>query len=171
MRRLGSLIRRSARSKKLAVLDESDRSPGVFGTVACAAAPRAALNGVAGTGVPYPPEPWEPKLEVDEGKAFEIAGSVVLIGLGKDGPLIEFMVVDLVKKRGAWVRDVMDDKLGGPIDPRLFDVRWDQGESLMARLASLTVLWSGFMSCLTSGLRSLWSFPGPVYAVASSPQA
>jgi hypothetical protein len=51
MRLLGWLINRSARSKKLTVLELCDLSPGVFGTVACAAAPRAALNGVAGTGV------------------------------------------------------------------------------------------------------------------------
>jgi hypothetical protein len=53
------------------------------------------------------------------------------------------------------VRDVIDERLGGPIIPELFAVRWLQGESLMARLASLTVLCRGFMSCFTSKLRSL----------------
>jgi hypothetical protein len=43
-------MKRSARSKNVAVLD-AERRPGVLGTVACAAAPRAALRGVAGTGV------------------------------------------------------------------------------------------------------------------------
>ena len=51
MRRFGCDIKRSARSKKLTVLEDCDRSPGVLGTVACAAAPKAALKGVAGTGV------------------------------------------------------------------------------------------------------------------------
>ena len=100
-----------------------------------------------------------------------IVGSVVLMGLGKDGALTDVMVVVLDGNRGACVRDVMDDRLGGPIMPMLLDVRCDQGESLMARLASLTVLWSGFISCLTSGLRSLCSLPGPVYSAASSPHA
>jgi hypothetical protein len=66
---------------------------------------------------------------------------------------------------------VMEDKLGGPIMPMLLAVRCDHGESLMARVASLTVLWSGFISCFTSGLRSLCSLPGPVYSAASSPHA
>lgn len=56
MRRLGWLIKRSALSKKLTVLEDCERSPGVFGTVACAAAPKAALSGVAGTGVGNPLE-------------------------------------------------------------------------------------------------------------------
>lgn len=55
--------------------------------------------------------------------------------------------------------------------PKLLEVRWDQGESLMARLASLTVRWRGFMRAFTSGLRSLWSLPCWVYAAASSPHA
>lgn len=33
--------------------------------VAWAAAPNAALNGVAGTGVLYPPDPCDPKLAVE----------------------------------------------------------------------------------------------------------
>ena len=136
------------------MLEDCDRSPGVFGTVACAAAPRAALNGVAGTGVGYPLEPCEPKLVVAEGKADTIVGIEVLIGPGNEGPPPE-TIVGLAKNLGAEVRDVIDDRLGGPIIPEVFAVRWLQGESLMARLASLTVLCRGLMSCFTSKLRSL----------------
>jgi len=55
-RRLGWLSSRSARSKTLSVLEPCEGILGVLGTVAWAAAPRAALSGVAGTGVLYPPE-------------------------------------------------------------------------------------------------------------------
>jgi hypothetical protein len=153
------------------VLEDCDRNPGVFGTVACAAAPNAALNGVAGTGVGYPPEPCEPRLMVADGKADAMAGIEVLMGPGNEGPPPETIVRPPPRNLGADVRDVIDDKLGGPIIPELFAVRWLQGESLMARLASLTVLCNGLISCFTSKLRSLWSFPCWVYAAASSPQA
>jgi len=92
------------------------------------------------------------------------------MGPGNDGPPPE-TIVGLPRNLGADVRDVMDDKLGGPIMPELFDVKWLQGESLMTRLASFTILCRGFISCFTSKLRSLWSFPCCVYAAASSPQA
>jgi hypothetical protein len=154
MRLLDWFIKRSARSKKFTVLDDWDRSPGVLGTVACAAAPRAALSGVAGTGVGYPPDPCEPKLIVADGKAVAIAGIEVLIGPGNEGPPPE-TIVGLPKNRGAVIRDVIDDRLGGPIMPELFAVKWLHGESLIARLASLTVLCRGFMSCFTSKLWSL----------------
>lgn len=149
------------------MLEDCDLGPGVFGTVACAAAPRAALNGVAGTGVGNPPEP---KLIVAEENVDTMVCNEVLIGPGKDGPPPE-TIVGLPRNLGDEVRDVIDDKLGGPIIPELFAVKWLHGESLMARLASLTVLCRGFMSCFTSKLRSLWSFPCWVYAAASSPQA
>jgi hypothetical protein len=124
----------------------------VLGTVACAAAPSAALKGVAGTGVEYPLE-----LVADE-YADVAAGIEVLMGPGNEGPPPE-TIVDRPRNLGAEVRDVMDDKLGGPIIPDVFDVKWLQGESLMARLASLTVRCRGFMSCFTSKLSSLWSLP------------
>jgi hypothetical protein len=133
------------------VLDDCDRSPGVFGTVACAAAPRAALRGVAGTGVG---EPCDPILMVAEGNAAEIDDIDVLMGPGKEGPPPE-AIVDLPRNLGAEVREVIDDKLGGPIMPELFAVRWLHGESLMARLASLTVLCKGLISCFTSKLNNL----------------
>lgn len=38
---------------------------GVLGTVACAAAPKAALSGVAGTGVIYPLELWDARLAAE----------------------------------------------------------------------------------------------------------
>jgi hypothetical protein len=151
IRLLDWFINRSARSKKFTVLEDWDRSPGVLGTVACAAAPRAALSGVAGTGVGYPLELCEPKLIVAEGKAVVIAGIEVLIGPGNEGPPPE-TIVGLPKNRGAVMREVIEDKLGGPIMPELFAVKWLHGESLMARLASLTVLCRGFMSCFTSKL-------------------
>jgi hypothetical protein len=140
------------------VLDDCDRNPGVFGTVACAAAPRAALRGVAGTGVGYPPDPCDPMLMVAEGKAPEIDDIDVLIGPGKEGPPPE-AIVDRPRNLGAEVREVIEDKLGGPIMPELLAVKWLHGESLMARLASLTVLCKGLISCFTSKLNNLWSFP------------
>lgn len=152
------------------MLEDCDRSPGVFGTVACAAAPSAALSGVAGTGVGYPLEPCEPKLIVAEGNADPIAGIEVLMGPGKDGPPPE-TIVGLPRYLGAEVRDVIEDRLGGPIIPEVFAVRWLQGESLIARLASLTSRWRGFISCFTSKLSSLWSFPCWVYEPANSIQA
>lgn len=94
----------------------------------------------------------------------------VLIGPGMEPPPPEILV-GRPKNLGAEVRDVIEDRLGGPIIPGAFDVRWLQGESLIARLASLTVLCRGFMSCLTSTLRSLWSLPCWVYAAANAPQA
>lgn len=106
----------------------------------------------------YPPEPCDPILMVADGKALPIAGIAVLIGPGNEGPPPEDMV-GLPKNLGAEVRDVIDDKLGGPIRPELFAVKWLQGESLIARLASLTVRCRGFMSCFTSKLCSLWSLP------------
>jgi hypothetical protein len=123
MRLLDWFIKRSARSKKFAVFEEwCERSPGVFGTVACAAAPRAALNGVAGTGVGYPPEPCDPRLMVADGNADAIAGSEVLMGPGNEAPPPETIVRPPINL-GADVRDVIDDRLGGPIRPVLFDVK------------------------------------------------
>jgi hypothetical protein len=130
----------------------------VLGTVACAAAPRAALSGVAGTGVGYPPEPCDPRLMVAEGNAEAMDDMDVLIGPGNEGPPPE-AIVDLPRNLGAEVRDVIEDKLGGPIMPELFAVKWLHGESLIERLASFTVLCKGLISCFTSKLRSLWSFP------------
>lgn len=52
MRRLVWLSKRSARSKTRSVSDVWGGMRGVFGIVACAATPKAALRGVAGTGVP-----------------------------------------------------------------------------------------------------------------------
>jgi len=170
MRRFGWDINRSARSKKFTVLEDCERSPGVLGTVACAAAPKAALKGVAGTGVGYPLEPCEPKLVVADGNEDDIDEIEVLIGPGNEGPPPE-TIVGLPRNLGAEVRDVIEDRLGGPIMLEVFAVRWLQGESLMARLASLTVLCKGFISCFTSKLKSLWSFPCWVYAAASAPQA
>lgn len=107
----------------------------------------------------YPPEPCDPRLVVDHGcaeKAEAIAGMDVLIGPGNDAPPPGVMVpVGLLRYLGGWVRDVKDNKDGGPIKPGLLLVRWDHGLSLMARLASLTVLCRGFMSCLTSPLSNL----------------
>jgi hypothetical protein len=89
-----------------------------------------------------------------------MAGIEVLIGPGKEGPPLDDMVpLGLLRYLGGWVRDVKDDRLGGPIKPGLLLVRCDQGLSLMARLASLTVLCSGRMSCLTSLLSNLCSLP------------
>lgn len=144
----------------------------MLGTVACAAAPNAALSGVAGTGVTYPPEP-DPRELVEYGceKAEATEVIVVLMGFGKDGapPAV---IVGLFKNFGGCVRDVKDgSEEGGPITPGLFDVRWDQGESLIARLASLTVLWSGFINCFTSGLRSPMFRPSVVLVDANSPHA
>ena len=161
MRRFGCDINRSARSKKFTVLEDCERSPGVLGTVACAAAPRAALRGVAGTGVANPLE-----LKLADGKADE-CGIEVLMGPGSEGPPPE-TIVGRPWNLGAEVRDVIDDRLG-VLD--VFDVRWFQGESLMARVASLTVLCRGFMSCFTSKLSSLWVLPCWVYAAASTPHA
>jgi hypothetical protein len=125
--------------------------------------------------VPYPPEPCDPKLVVEYGCAENtelIAGMAVLIGPGNEGPPLEDMVpLGLLRNLGGCVRDVKEDKLGGPIRPRLLLVRCDHGLSLIARLASLTVLCSGRISCLTSPLRSLCSLPCWVYAAASSCQA
>lgn len=59
------LSSRSARSKTLSVLEPCEGILGVFGIVAWAAAPRAALSGVAGTGVLYPPDPCDPTLAVE----------------------------------------------------------------------------------------------------------
>lgn len=92
----------------------------------------------------------------------------VFIGPGSGSPVPELMV-DLLKNLGGWDRDVKDDS--EDIIPGLFDVRCDQGESLMARLASLTVLCKGFINCLTSGLRRPMFRPCAVLAVARSPQA
>jgi len=97
-------------------------------------------------------------------------GIDVLIGPGKEAPPPE-TIVGRPRNLGADVRDVIEDRLGGPIMPVLFDVRWLQGESLIARLASLTVLCRGFMSCFTSKLKSLWSLPCCVYAAANAPHA
>ena len=94
------------------------------------------------------------------------------MGPGKEGPPLEDMVpLGLCRNLGGCVRDVNEDKLGGPIKPRLLLVRCDQGLSLMARLASLTVLCNGRINCLTSPLSSLCSLPCCVYAAASSCQA
>lgn len=161
MRRFGCDISRSARSKKFTVLEDCERSPGVLGTVACTAAPRAALRGVAGTGVAKPLE-----LKLADGKADE-CGMEVLMGPGNEGPPPD-TIVGRPRYLGAEVRDVIDDRLG-VLD--VFDVRWFQGESLMASVASLTVLCRGFMSCLTSKLCSLWSFPCWVYVWANMPHA
>lgn len=92
----------------------------------------------------------------------------VLIGPGRARPLPELMV-DLLRNRGGWVLDVKLDS--EDMIPGLLDVKCDQGESLMARLASLTVLWSGLINCLTSGLSSPIFRPCAVLAVARSPQA
>ena len=79
---------------------------------------------------------------------------------GNEGPPLEDIVpLGCFMNLGGWVREVIDDKLGGPIKPGLLLVRCDHGLSLIARLASLTVLCKGFMSCFTSKLKSLWSFP------------
>jgi hypothetical protein len=59
---------------------------------------------------------------VAEGNADAYAGIDVLMGPGKEGPPPE-TIVRPPKNLGADVRDVMDDKLGGPIIPELFDVR------------------------------------------------
>jgi hypothetical protein len=97
-------------------------------------------------------------LMVADGKADAIAGIdvgiEVLIGPGNEGPPPE-LIVGLPRNLGAEVRDVIDDRLGGPIIPVLFAVKWLQGESLIARLASLTVRCRGFISCFTSKLCSL----------------
>lgn len=92
----------------------------------------------------------------------------VLMGPGKDAPPPEDMV-GLFKNLGGCVLDVNEDSEDAR--PGLFDVRCDQGESLIARLASLTVLWSGFINCFTSGLRRPMFRPCPVLAAASSPHA
>jgi hypothetical protein len=67
---------------------------GVFGIVACAAAPRAALSGVAGTGVGYPLEFWDAKLAAEYGcgKGDEAAGICVLIVPRNGGPPVEPML-------------------------------------------------------------------------------
>jgi hypothetical protein len=91
---------------------------------------------------------------VADGNAVEIAGIDVLIGPGNEGPPPE-TIVGRPKNLGAEVREVIEERLGGPIIPELFAVKWLQGESLMARVASLTILCSGFMSCFTSKVRSL----------------
>ena len=93
---------------------------------------------------------------------------VVLIGPGSDSPVPELMV-DLLRNLGGWVLDVNEES--EDMTPGLFDVRCDQGESLMARLASLTVLCSGFINCFTSGLRRPIFRPWAVLACARSPQA
>ena len=90
------------------------------------------------------------------------------MGPGRASPFPELMV-DLLRNRGGCVLDVNDDK--EEMMPGLLDVRCDQGESLMARLASLTVLWSGFINCLTSGLSNPIFRPCAVLVVARSPQA
>jgi hypothetical protein len=93
------------------------------------------------------------------------------MGPGNEGPPD---MGALCRNRGGCVRDVNEeeDKLGGgPIAPRLLLVRCDHGLSLIARLASLTVLCNGRMSCFTSPLSSLCSLPCWVYAAASSCQA
>jgi hypothetical protein len=98
-RRAVWLRSRSALSKTFIVLDGAIL--GVLGTVACAAAPNAALSGVAGTGVTYPPEP-EPRLLVEYGweKAEATEVIAVLIGLGKDGaPVV--VIVGLFKNFGV----------------------------------------------------------------------
>jgi len=91
----------------------------------------------------------------------------VLIGPRYDMPLLPVMV-GLCAYLDGWVLDVNDES--EEARPGLFDVRCDHGESLMAQVASLTVLWIGFISCLTSGLSSPMFRPWPVLAAASSPQ-
>lgn len=59
---------------------------------------------------------------VADGKAAPIAGIEVLIGPGNEAPPPEDMV-GLPKNLGADVRDVIDDRLGGPIRPELFAVK------------------------------------------------
>jgi hypothetical protein len=59
---------------------------------------------------------------VAEGKADDIAGIEVLIGPGNEVPPPEDMVV-LPRNLGAEVRDVIDERLGGPIRPELFAVK------------------------------------------------
>jgi hypothetical protein len=96
----------------------------------------------------------------------------VLIGPGNPGPPLAVMV-GLLRNFGGWVREVKEESVGGPMRPlmEVVDVRCDQGESLIARLASLTVRWSGFISCFTSELRRPMFRPSPVLAAASSPHA
>lgn len=91
----------------------------------------------------------------------EMAGMEVLMGPGNEGPPAEFIVVcgGLLRNLGGCVRDVNEDNDGGPINPGLLLVRLDHGLSWIARLASLKVLCSGFINCLTSGLSNLWSLP------------
>jgi hypothetical protein len=83
------------------------------------------------------------------------------------GPLI----AGLCKKRGGCVRDVKDESVVGAIMPGLLDVRCDQGESLIAKLASLTFLCKGFIAPFTWESKSPMLRPSPVLAAASSPQA
>jgi hypothetical protein len=94
------------------------------------------------------------------------------MGPGNEGPPLEDMVpLGCFINLGGWVREVMDDRLGGPIRPGLLLVRCDQGLSLIAKLASFTILCSGRISCLISPESSLCSLPCWVYAAASSCQA
>lgn len=59
------------------------------------------------------------------------------------------LIIGLLSKRGGCVRDVKDESVVGGNVPGLLEVRWDQGESLMARLASLTFLCNGFIAAFT----------------------
>lgn len=59
---------------------------------------------------------------MEEGNPEPIAGREVLMGPGNEGPPPE-TIVGLPRNLGARVRDVMEDKLGGPIKPELFAVR------------------------------------------------
>jgi hypothetical protein len=59
---------------------------------------------------------------VADGNADAIAGIEVLMGPGNEGPPPETIVRPPINL-GADVRDVIDDRLGGPIRPVLFDVK------------------------------------------------
>ena len=62
------------------------------------------------------------------------------MGPGKDTPPPVVIVLGLFKNRGGCVRDVNEDTVdGGPI-AELLEVRFDQGDSLIASEASLTFL-------------------------------
>lgn len=59
---------------------------------------------------------------MEEGKPEPITGREVLMGPGNEDPPPE-TIVGLPRNLGAGVRDVIDDRLGGPINPELFAVR------------------------------------------------